>query len=318
MANSKYWQKKIDVNYKNQIQEAFELAAKHHLKASWEKMSEDGPIDHCTFTYRLTVSEPLPKSKVSQPTEETQKEEEVAQELSKQPEKELPAKNTEPVEVTYSEESPTGLTEENPTTPAQDVPSEVDLLGLLPADVLPMLAAMGVIKETNGGVEWCEPTHKTTSNVVVESENLAEIIDSVIADVTHEDSLVSLEIQSEPAVSLVQSSTEQVAVVDTQQQVSTDETTDVSCLNSIEDQRCKPPGIVEKTDSDVTQKADGTPREQICIVPQENSNLPEEETTIEDEVITNIEEDKDLPDIEELDLTNMEDEDELEDVSRRT
>ncbi|KAK7918925.1 hypothetical protein WMY93_010209 [Mugilogobius chulae] len=53
------------------------------------------------------------------------------------------AENTEPVKVTSSDESPAGLTHENPATPAQDAPSQVDLLGLLPPDVLPMLAAMG-------------------------------------------------------------------------------------------------------------------------------------------------------------------------------
>ncbi|KAK7918926.1 hypothetical protein WMY93_010210 [Mugilogobius chulae] len=48
----------------------------------------------------------------------------------------------------------------------------------------------------------------------------------------------------------------------------------------------------------------------------ERANQPQEETTIEDEVIPNIEEEEDLSNIEVLDLTNMEEEDELEDVSR--
>ncbi|KAK7877277.1 hypothetical protein WMY93_032011 [Mugilogobius chulae] len=190
-----------------------------------------------------------------------------------------------------------------PHYPAQDAPSQVDL-GLLPADVLPMLAAMGVIKESNDGIQWCEPTqpqeNKTPSDVVV-------------ADVKQGVSPEALEAQRQPAVSPVQSPTEQVTAVDTQQQVSSEETTDVSCLNLMEDQSCKPPIIIEKAEPDVTQGADGIQREQVCIVPQESSNQPQEETCW---VISNIEEEEDLSNIEDLDLTNMEDEDELEDMSR--
>ncbi|KAK7907041.1 hypothetical protein WMY93_015653 [Mugilogobius chulae] len=290
MANLKDFHKKIDQNYKNEICEAFELADKHHLQASWERMSQDGPHGHCTFTYRLTVgehsgigqgqtvyqaklqaaknilpdlrlisfpneerrgygkkkrknhtkelpeitnmtnpityldiiltnlrgryaeysilsvdketcpphtyyvmqlvaagetvvargkskaeakrnaaakmlnifgfnfkvSEPQSEPKVPQPTEETPQEEEICpatHDISTQPEEALPAENIEPIV-----ECPAGLTQEEPTTPAQDAPLQDDLLGLLPPDVLPMLAAMGVIKQTNDGVQWCEPT----------------------------------------------------------------------------------------------------------------------------------------------------------------
>ncbi|KAK7891892.1 hypothetical protein WMY93_023855 [Mugilogobius chulae] len=411
MATSKYWQEKIDVNYKHEINEAFELAAKHHLQASWEKMSKDGPVDHCTFTYRLTVgvhsgvgqgqtiyqaklqaardilpdlrrlplpnedrrefwrkkgtekknhteglpkfekesnpitcldivlqklrgkyaeysvlsvdtetspytyvmqvvaagetvvargkrkavakrnaaakmlnvfgynfsfSEPEPKPHVSQPTEEISL---VAQELSKQPEEELPAENTEPVEATTSEESPAGLTQEDPLTPAQDVPSQVDLLGLLPPDVLPMLAAMGVIRESNDGVQWCEPTqpqeNKTPSGVVVESDNVTEIRDTINADVTQGDSPDALEALNKCAISLVQSPTVQVTAVDTQQQVSTEETTDVSCLNSIEDQSCKPPIIIENTEPvEVTSY-----EENLTGLTQENPTIPAQDAS---------------------------------------
>ncbi|KAK7918872.1 hypothetical protein WMY93_010156 [Mugilogobius chulae] len=188
----------------------------------------------------------------------------------------ITAENTEPVEVTSSNESPAGRTQETLTIAAQDAPSQVDL-GLLPPDVLPMLAAMGVIQESNDGIQWCEPTqpqeNKTPSDVVV-------------ADVTQEYYPEALEAQSQPAISLVQSPTEQVTAVDTQQQVSTEETTDVSCLNLMEDQSCKPPGIIENTEPNVTQGANETANVEAThkeeLAPQEpatynQERMPEEE-----------------------------------------
>ncbi|KAK7933722.1 hypothetical protein WMY93_004618 [Mugilogobius chulae] len=480
MANLKDFHKNIDVNYKNEICEAFELADKHHLKASWERMSQDGPHGHCTFTYHLTVgehsgigqgqtvyqaklqaaknilpdlrciplpneerrgfekkkrknqtkelpeitdmtnpityldiiltnlrgryaeysilsvdketcpphtyyvmqlvaagetvvargkskaeakrnaaakmlnifgfkftvSEPQSEPKVPQPTEETPQVEEicpVTQEVSTQSEEALPAENIEPIE-----ECPAGLTQEEPTTPAQDAPSQEDLLGLLPPEVLPMLAAMGVIQKTNDGVQWCEPT------LPQENKTPSDMNDN--ADVPQGDSPLSLGAQSEPAVFLVQSPTEQVTVVETQQKVTTEQSADVFCMNSTEDdQICRPQVIFENPKPDATQGADETPREQRCIIPEDETTqnetvqdsvvehirqegapmiqelapdaIPENVhvTSLEDnvfaqndtlnteeEAMPNIEEEEE--DIEVLDLTSMEDE-ELEDVS---
>uniref|UniRef100_A0A3B3ZC94 DRBM domain-containing protein n=1 Tax=Periophthalmus magnuspinnatus TaxID=409849 RepID=A0A3B3ZC94_9GOBI len=49
--------KKIDVNYKNEVCEAFELARKHGLPAKIIEVKREGPIHEATFTFEITVGD---------------------------------------------------------------------------------------------------------------------------------------------------------------------------------------------------------------------------------------------------------------------
>ncbi|KAK7893644.1 hypothetical protein WMY93_022796 [Mugilogobius chulae] len=57
MASAKYWRKRIDVNYQNEICEAFQIGAQNYFRCSFELINREGTHSHGIFTYRLTIGD---------------------------------------------------------------------------------------------------------------------------------------------------------------------------------------------------------------------------------------------------------------------
>ncbi|KAJ0065266.1 hypothetical protein NL108_006771 [Boleophthalmus pectinirostris] len=50
-------QKKIDINYKHEVSQVYELAQKHYLPVDFKEVKMEGPIYNAIFTFRVTVGE---------------------------------------------------------------------------------------------------------------------------------------------------------------------------------------------------------------------------------------------------------------------
>ncbi|KAK7893671.1 hypothetical protein WMY93_022823 [Mugilogobius chulae] len=57
MASANYWRKRIDVNYQNEISEAFQIGAQNHFRSSFNLINREGPHSDGIFTYRLTIGD---------------------------------------------------------------------------------------------------------------------------------------------------------------------------------------------------------------------------------------------------------------------